>query len=108
MVTREKEKRLGRGHWHSIDAYTIGRGRIQLTEEVLTPQAVEEGGVSGAGGVWMNSNESSETDSPIVSRRTGDDDNEREEGAKLVSCRRARGLNGRREGIWQREELLKY
>ena len=45
---------------------TALKDNSQLTEEVRTPQEVDDGGVSGAGGVGTNSNESSGTDSPMV------------------------------------------
>ena len=49
-------------NWQFPNCY----GGFKLTEEVLTPQTVDDGGVSGAVGVLKNSNESSKTGSPIV------------------------------------------
>jgi len=52
--------------WAPAPSAGSGAFLIAGEEEVLTPQDIEEGGVSGGEGVGINSNESSETDSPIV------------------------------------------
>jgi hypothetical protein len=71
--------------WEPAPSAGSGAFLMDGDEEVLTPQAVDDGRVSGAGGVLMNSNESSKTDSPIVSKIMGLEKNKVKRRAALVS-----------------------